>query len=191
MHEKELIKRFKAGDENAFQKIFNLYRNSVFSICYRFTRDRHESEDLCQDIFLKIYKSLYNFHAKSKLSTWIYRIAVNQSLNHLRNKKKTGRTITIHSDNQDAIEKKFLNYTLSPEQPDIDLEEKQKGEIVWNAVQALPKNQRTAIILQKYEGFSCKEIAKILDCTLLSVQSRLYRGKKNLYKKLLPYLGKI
>jgi len=182
--------KLKTENIFSFSEIFSEHQNSVFSICFRFTGDKQEAEDLCQDIFLQIYKSLPDFKSQSKLSTWIYRIAVNHSLNHVRNRKKHNSDLRITSENQETIvADPHRNHTEN--RPDKILEEKERGIIVSKAIESLPENQRLVLILQKYEGFSCKEIADIQECTLLSVQSRLHRAKKNLGKLLLKFINEI
>jgi RNA polymerase sigma-70 factor (ECF subfamily) len=185
----ELVEKFKLGDTRVFKDIFNLYKDAVMSVCYRIVGNKVEAEDLCQEVFFKVYKSLNSFQAKSKLSTWIYRIALNQSLNSLRKKKKF-REINLDPQNKNNNETDLIS---SPEieRPDRLFEKKEKEKVIWEAVQSLPKNQRVAIILQKYEGLSCEEIAGIMEATLFSIQSLIHRGKKNLYKKLLPYLNNL
>ncbi|MFH1941455.1 MAG: RNA polymerase sigma factor [bacterium] len=181
----------KSGDTTEFEDIFERHKDRVINICHRLVGNKDEAEDLCQEVFFRVYRSLRTFKHRSKISTWIYRIAVNQSLNHIRNRKQLRRVASFPND-QSAIHDARSTVVAPPsEQPDLSFEKKEMQTIVWNAVQALPKNQRIALILQKYEGFSSQEIAEIMDWTLPSVQSRIHRAKENLYKKLLPYLGEL
>lgn len=191
MSDQEIVEKINSGDYKAFKALFDCHVNTVMNICYKMIGNREEAEDVCQEVFFKVYKSIGTFKHRSKFSTWIFRIAVNLSLNHLRKKKKLSR-ISLSKQNA-HINSEILDSlsASSMDRPDVFFEQKEKEKIVWNAVHSLPANQRVVLILQKYEGFSGKEIAKILDCSLSSVQSRLYRAKENLYKKLLPYLGKL
>ncbi len=152
------------------------------NVCYSIVGNREDAEDLCQEVFIKIYRSIGTFKHRSKLSTWIYRIAVNLSLNHIR-KKNPGRPI--------SHEKTELIPGLHLDRPDLSLEQKERRNVVQWAINSLPVNQRVVLKLQKFEGFSSRQIADMLDCSLFTVQSRLHRAKVNLYKKLLPYLKKI
>jgi RNA polymerase sigma-70 factor (ECF subfamily) len=181
----------KPVDTIQFEDIFERHKDQVINICHRLVGDRDEAEDLCQEVFFRVYRSLRTFKHRSKISTWIYRIAVNQSLNHIRNRKQRRRMSSFPNDQSDTHDGTLTAVAPPGEQPDLSFEKKEMQAIVWNAVQALPKNQRIVLILQKYEGFSSKEIAEIMDWTLSSVQSRIHRAKENLYKKLLPYLGEL
>lgn len=176
----------KSIHSESFKSIFDEYQTQVLNICHGILGDRESAQDVCQDVFFRIYKSLDTFQAKSKLSTWIYRIAVNQSLNAVRKRKRDKQTI-VYSEQTDQA---AYNQATAPssQHPDKKLELSERKQIIWKAVQSLPENQRTVIILQKYEGFSCQEIADILNCTLSSVQSRMHRAKQGLVLKLRPFL---
>ncbi|MBN2416627.1 sigma-70 family RNA polymerase sigma factor [bacterium] len=182
MREKDLIRSIRAGDRDAFRLLYDRHAASVYRICLRFTGDSREAEDLCQDVFVKIYTSIRTFNARSRLSTWIHRIAVNHALNHLRNTKRSRLLLPLNGDPPGQA-----GFDPRPG-PDRVLEEKEKSAIIREAVNALPEHQRLVLILQKFEGFSGREIADMLDCTLLSVQSRLHRAKKNLAVLLQEYL---
>jgi len=84
----ELIEKIKAGDSHAFKELFEHYNSLVINICYKLVRNKEEAEDLTQEVFFKVYKSAKSFKQRSKFSTWIYRIAINLSLNHLRKKRQ-------------------------------------------------------------------------------------------------------
>lgn len=191
MQDHELIKKIKAGDCHAFKELFENYKSLVINICYRLVGNKEEAEDLTQDVFFKVYKSAKSFKHHSKLSTWIYRIAVNLSLNHLR-KKRQLRWISpeISSKQTDGKTLETLP-AQSEDQPDVFLEQKEKEIIIWKMINLLPENQQVAFILQRYEGMSCQEIADILECSIGAVQARLHRARENLQEKLFPYLKEI
>jgi RNA polymerase sigma-70 factor (ECF subfamily) len=143
---------------------------------------RQEAEDLTQDVFFQVYKSIRTFRFQSRISTWIYRIAVNLSLNYL-NKKR--RMKSIHSEDESS---QVLDRSApDKERPDRLFEQKEKEEIIRKAILSLPKQQQTALILQRYEGLSTKEIADVMDTSVSSVEARLFRAKANLGKKLMKY----
>ncbi|MFZ5517478.1 MAG: RNA polymerase sigma factor [Candidatus Zhuqueibacterota bacterium] len=191
MQEHELVKNIQAGDIRAFKMLFENYHSNVFNLCLKLVGNRVEAEDLCQDIFIKIYQSIDNFEFKAKLSTWIYRIAVNVCLNHQRSKKRVQFLRLDHRGSERCTDVFDLLVNPPGEQPDVSLEQKEKEKIVWDAIHSLPESQRLVLILQRYEGLSCEQMAQVLRSSVSSVQSRLFRAKENLAKKLLPYLDKI
>ena len=191
MQDHEIIEKIKAGDSHAFKELFEHYKSLVINICYRLVGNKEEAEDLTQEVFFKVYKSAKSFKHRSRLSTWIYRIAVNLSLNHLR-KKRQLRWLSPDNTSKQANEE-TLNTLPAPygDQPDVLFEQKEKELIIWKMINLLPENQRVALILHRYEGLSCKEIADILECSIGSVQARLHRAKENLHEKLSLYLKEI
>ena len=144
--------------------------------------NKEDSEDLTQEVFVEVYKSLASFRGESKLSTWIYRIAVTKSLDFIRRKKRKKRF---------GIIKKVFNADDSFEDiiddnnpdPEVRLEELDRIKILNEALGTLPENQRAAFTLSKYDEISYKEIAEILDTTIPSVESLIHRAKNNLKKK--------
>ena len=180
MQEKELIRKIRSGDRDAFRLLYDEHAPSVLRICLRFTGKQEDAEDLCQEIFVKIYTAIRTFNARSRLSTWIYRITVNHSLNYLRKIKKTRQLLPLDHSQAAAPDRTYDLKGDTASTPERLLEEKERAHILRNAVNRLPENQRLALTLQKFEGFTCKEIAGMLECTVLSVQSRLHRAKKNL-----------
>ncbi len=191
MQERELVKKIKAGDIQAFKQLFENHQSEVLNLCLKLVGNRTEAEDVCQEVFLKVYQSIDSFEHKAKISTWIYRIAVNLCLNFNR-KKKQMRFLRLddkETENFSGIFELLMN--PAGEQPDFSLEQKEKEKIVWDAVNALPESQRMVLILQRYEGLSCEDIALVLESSVSSVQSKIFRAKENLSKKLLPYLDKI
>ncbi len=193
MQDQELIEKIQAGDHVAFKKLFDDYKAMVFHICLNMLSNRQEAEDITQDVFFKAYKSIKRFRAESKLSTWLYRITVNHCLNNERRKKQE-RWISLDFIFQGQGEKNRGDQTLSViasgNSPDVALEESERKRIVQKAINSLPKKQRIAVILHRYEGLSYKEIAEVMACSVASVESRLHRAKANLAKKLLPILEK-
>ena len=148
-----------------------------------------DAEDVTQEVFIKVYQSIATFRGEVKLSTWLYHIAVSESLDFLRRKKRKKRFGHI---------RKFLGLkeaeneipVVPSSNPHINLENRERVQMLWQAVDSLTENQKIAIILSKYEGFSYKEIADIMGTTVSSVESLIHRGMKNLRKKLYQYYEK-
>jgi RNA polymerase sigma-70 factor (ECF subfamily) len=172
-----LIREVAEGEENAFGQLVRKYEHSVMNTIYRYLGSYSEAEDVAQEVFIKVWRNASKFKAKSKFSTWLYRIVVNQCLNY-RSK---------HSKKCGALDEKIkMATTLESSEVEIEFERRERIEMVRKAVDELPKTQRIAIILSKYEGKSYKEIAQIMEVSLSSVTSLIFRAKDNLRKRLLP-----
>lgn len=186
MEDHQIINNIKAGDSSAFKLLFDRHKDGILNLCYRIIGNRVEAEDICQDVFFKIYRSIDTFKAESKFTTWAYRIAVNHSLNHVRRRKnKTFLSLSPTNDESGVRSTELM--ALDSERPDHQMENKDRAAIVRQAINRLPKQQQTALILQKYQGLSAQEIADLMEWSLPSVQSRLHRARLNLCKKLKPY----
>lgn len=179
MYETELIQQFIQGDKSAFRQLVEKYQDSVINSCYRFLRNKEEAEEISQEVFLKVYLSAGSYQAKTKFSTWLFKIVVNSCLNKLRDKKKS-KFYKLDDDLPAPTE----------DQPDQSLERQELKSLVRDAIDSLSENQKAVIILNQYEGFSYQDIAKILDCSVTAVESRLFRAKGNLKKKLDTYIKK-
>ena len=171
-----MIEAILKGDPKAFKLLVDTYQLMVVNTCYAFVHDRDEAEDIAQDVFVQVFESLGRFRFESKLSTWLYRIAVNRSINHCKSPR--GRAIKIDIDSW-----KQQEVAQSVEMPQQQiLEEQEQIELLHKAIDKLPENQRTALILNKYEELSYKEIADVMGVSLSSVESLIFRAKNNLEK---------
>lgn len=186
-----MTEKDKTLSRRAFQEFFETHKSMVFSVCFRMIGDRQEAEDLTQEVFLRAYRSLKRFKAESKISTWLYRIAVNLSLNHQR-KKKYARLFSwdfiLEKEKMKAVKESI---SASTEDPQADLEKKEAELHIQKAINSLPRRQRVGLLLYYYEGLSYAEIARVTNSSVSSVESRLHRAKRNLYDKIKPFLGKI
>jgi RNA polymerase sigma-70 factor (ECF subfamily) len=176
-----------------FEEIYEEYSERVLNLAYRFTADEELSRDLTQDIFIKIYENLDRFEQRSNIYTWIHRIAVNHILNTLKrkNRYKWLNVLDIKITDifhQKIAEQGFISRTVSA---DKKLEESQRTEIIWNAVQSLPSKLRIPFVLFNWERMSYKEIAKLMELSMSAVESRIHRAKKQLIKKLETWVGNI
>ncbi len=194
MNDEELILKVIEKDHQAFKQLVDRYQDLVLNTCYNLIGNRQDAEDVTQEVFCKVYKSAEKFRRESKLSTWLYRIAVNESLNFIRDYKWSRWLKSITSLLQ--YESEQVKEVSAPEsdQPDVALEEKERGRIVQKAVSSLPVKQRTVFVLHKYEGLPYQEIAGILKCSLSSVESLMHRAKLNLqtenvssFSSIMPY----
>jgi RNA polymerase sigma-70 factor (ECF subfamily) len=181
-HEALLDSRATSKDDQ-FRKLVLEHQEMVLNTCFRFVFNREDAEDLAQDVFVEVYRSLDQFREESKLSTWIYRIAVTKSLDYLRRLKRKKRfsslkrVIGIEDPSEDLPDTAGSN-------PLQSLAGKENANLLLDALNALPENQKTAFLLSKQDGYSNQEIADILQSSVSAVESLIHRTKKNLHDKL-------
>jgi len=188
MTDQELIEGLITHDRTAIHTLVDKYQKKVIKTAYYFLQNMEDAEDLSQDIFIDILDSSQRFRKTSTLSTWIYRITVNKSLNLV---KKNRRKKIFHS-LDDYFNKKSNDIVPTDNEPVITtspFEENERREILNNAIQSLPENQKIAFILCKYEELSYKEIAEIMNMSLSSVESLIHRAKLNLQKRLATHFS--
>jgi RNA polymerase sigma-70 factor, ECF subfamily len=184
MSEAEIIKKLRQGNENAFRELVGNYQRMVVNTCFGLLHNTDDAEDVAQDVFIEVFRSVENFRADSKISTWLYRIAVNRSLNFIRDNKK--RKWFQSFDDVVESKKEMLNQLnhQSADDPESELENSQRAIILHEAIDSLPENQRVAFTLNKYEDLAYKEISEVMNLSISSVESLIHRAKKNLQKKL-------
>jgi len=184
MDEIQLIKGIQEGDRKAFQLLVEKYQQLVVNTCFGIVHNRADAEDLAQDVFLEIFRSAANFRGDAKISTWLYRIATNRSLNFIRKNK---RKSFFQSIEEAFTGGKNLRNQISEnrsDQPDSQITSQQRKEMLHRAMDNLPEKQRTAFNLNKYEDLSYQQIAEIMEVSLASVESLIHRAKKNLQAQL-------
>ena len=172
--------------EESFRSLVAEHQEMVINTCYRFVFNREDAEDLAQDVFIEVFRSLEQFREEAKLSTWIYRIAVTKSLDHLRRLKRKKRFSSLKR----VIGIEDPSSDIAAPHSDNPLEAlagNEQADILQNALWTLPDSQKTAFLLSKQEGFSNQEIADILKTSVSAVESLVHRAKKNLHDKLFAY----
>ena len=182
MEEKEFIEKLRNGDESAFYELVEKYQLMIFNTCLGFLHDKYAADDIAQEVFIEVYNSIDKFKGDSKLSTWMYRIAVNKSLNQIRSNKK--HRILKHIDNFFSSEDKDLEIESSDKNPEDSLKNEELGEELKAAINSLSNNQRIAFTLHNIDDLSYKKIAEIMDLSLSAVESLIHRARKKLIKKL-------
>jgi len=190
MNELEIIEEIKQGKSEYFKELVDKYKNMVFNICFGFVKNKEDAEDITQEVFFTIYKNIKDFKFESKISTWIYRIAVNRSLNHIR-KRKLSRIFNKISLREESEDREAEIPAAQDSSADFKVITREKKNIMSKALNGLPSNQRTAFTLYNIEGFNYEEIAEIMGCSISAVESRIHRAKMNLQKKLIIYLKEI
>lgn len=176
--ERQLIKRLKSGNHNAFKVLVEDYKEIIFQVCYNFLHSTDDADDIAQDVFVEAYKSIINFNEKSSLKTWLYRIAVNKSLNFIKKHKRRTLVNDFSTYNNDSLKTDDASYNIESDERKI---------ILHNAISSLSKNQKIAFTLNKIDDKSYKEVAEIMNISLSSVESLMHRAKLNLQKKLVNY----
>ena len=184
MGEAEIIEKLKQEDENAFRQLVEKYQQLVVNTCFGLVHNMEDAEDIAQDVFIEVHRSIHKFRANSRLSTWLYRIAVNRSLNHIRDNKRRKWFQPLEDSSKIGKEHVFNVTSPKTDSPDSEMEKNQRAALLYQAIDSLAKNQRIAFTLNKYEDMSYKEIAEVMEISLSSVESLMHRAKKNLQKKL-------
>ncbi len=167
-------------NDSSFKELVIRFQDRVYNTCFGFLKKAEDAQEIAQDVFLHIYENAKAFRGDSKASTWIYKIAVNKSLEYIRwksRKKRSGFFTAVSIDNNRA----------DWEHPGIKLENKERANILFSKIELLPENQRIAFTLHKIEGISYKEIAEIMELTLSAVESLIFRANANLRKSLENY----
>lgn len=183
MNDPEVIQSILKGKRDNFRILVERYQEKVFHIAMGFVHEKEEAEDLTQEIFLNAWKSLYRFKGDSLFSTWLHRIAVNACLNHTR--KNKGNILTRISSFLGYESSFDANISSYEENPEDIMIKKEQNALLKEALDRLPENQHTAIVLSKYEALSQKQIAEILNITEGAVEALIQRAKKNLRENLL------
>lgn len=184
MTDSEIIKLILKGDKEKFRMLVEQYQQMVFRTCMGFLHNKDDADDLTQEVFIQAYQSLSRFKGEAAFSTWLYRIAVNASLNKVRKSSKNLilQRIDAIFGTEKTKELPFLPSDMI--NPESILIRQEHVEWIRRALESLPENQRTAIVLSKYDDLSQKEIAEIMNTTEGAVEALLQRAKKNLREKL-------
>lgn len=185
MSDSEIINRIKTGDKNAFGEVVKKHQGMIINTCYGFVMRKEDAEDIAQNVFIEAYKGIENFRENSKISTWLYRIAVNKSIDFLRKEKRVkrfGQFTNIFDGNQHS-----LKITESNNNPYEKIVSKERLSVLNAAINKLPKNQNIAFRLSKFDDLPGKEISEIMNLSLSSVESLLHRAKIKLREILYDY----
>ena len=178
----ELITKAIEGDEAAYKNLLENYRGAIYNLLYKMVRNKEETEDLVQEAFMKAFKALPSFNEEYAFSTWLYKIAVNNCIDHMRKKKLQTYSINKPVQSKDGeLDREFPDTSMSP---DKSLLSEERASIIETAIDELPENYKTAIILRHSEEKSYEEISKILDIPLGTVKARIFRAREMLKKKL-------
>ncbi|MCD6508681.1 sigma-70 family RNA polymerase sigma factor [Candidatus Poribacteria bacterium] len=176
-----LIESLLEGNIEALGVLFERYRRMVYNVAYRITRSHHDASDVTQETFIKVFKSISRFRGESNVETWIYRIAVNSALNHLR-KMERRREEPF----DDVPEGEIPPTKRSSDDPGRCLERNELRRAISQAMRKLSPDHRAVVVLHDVEGLTHAEISKILGCSEGTVKSRLHYARKKLRRILKP-----
>ena len=165
----DIIKRCQQNDQEAFRELVSRYQEKILWIAYQMVGNYEEARDISQEAFIRVYRSLPRFNLMSNFYTWLYRIVVNLSIDYLRKQKPRNRTISF----EDVGE-----ISSSVRSAEEQLESREMSQEIHKILQELPVQYRMIIILRDIEGFSCKEIGKIVKCNSNTVRWRLFRARQ-------------
>jgi RNA polymerase sigma-70 factor (ECF subfamily) len=184
--DQQLVERVQAGDKAAFDLLVRKYQHRVLKLVSRFVSDAAEAEDVAQEAFLKAYRALASFRGDSAFYTWLYRIAINTAKNALVSNRR--RPVDFDLDLQDPEQYDRHARLKEGDTPEGVLLTEEIRNVVEKAMEQLPEDLRTAIVLRELEGLSYEEIAEAMDCPVGTVRSRIFRAREAIDKKLKPLL---
>lgn len=165
-----------------FRELVALYQHRVFNTVLSLLQNREDAEDVTQEVFIRVYQTLATFKGESSLSTWIYRISVNKSLDFIKSKKTKKRFGLVRV----LLPEGEANAPVAPDfvHPGVVLERKEQAAILFKAIEKLPEKQKIAFTLSKVEDLSYAEISAVMETSVSSVESLLFRAKQNLQQYL-------
>ena len=175
-HERQLIEKASKGDHGAFSKLFYEYKDMVYRVVYRLLGNTEEINDAVQQTFIELYKSLPGYEGKSKFTTWLYRIAVNVSIQHFRKKQQRQK------DQDHFIDPETMAATSSLD--NASMEQKELRKKIEEALASIHIRKRTVVILHDIENRTMEEISEIINVPVGTIKSRLFYGRDELKKKL-------
>jgi RNA polymerase sigma-70 factor (ECF subfamily) len=186
VHDDEtLVRASLAGNHTAFEQLIKRYERQIANLIYTTMGTSESVDDLSQEVFIRVYRSLKNFKFDASVFSWMYRIAMNLCIDEIR-KRKIRKVLSLDFLTEDALEgaRKHKDYIL----PSDAMMQEEKKEMVQRALQQLSQEHREVILLREYQDYSYTEIAETLDIKIEAVKSRIFRARKELKKKLLHYV---
>jgi len=179
--DQQLVERVQAGDKRAFDLLVLKYQHKIISLVGRYVKDHHEAMDVSQEAFIKAYRALANFRGDSQFYTWLYRIAINTAKNYLVARNRRPPDVDVEAN-------EYGDYGSADIMADVDTPENlmardQLQDKVFATLEKLPDDLRTALSLREFEGMSYEQIAKVMDCPVGTVRSRIFRARDAIDKE--------
>ena len=183
-----LIRKTLNGEKDSFEILVLRYQKRIFNIIYRVTREESIVADLAQEAFLKAYRGLDNFDFKASFYTWLVRIAINTSLNHISSRQRNPLASSEDLDSYVGTSAQFSEAGAFPSNPEHEVIRNEQAASIRRAIDSLAEDLRVSIMLREVEGLSYEEIAEVMECPVGTVRSRIHRARKELQEKLKPIL---
>jgi len=184
----QLVIRAQKGDNKAFEKLVMKYDRLVLNIAYTYRFNEDDSDDIYQEVFLRVYKGLKNFQSRSKFSTWLYRITVNVCIEFKRKAKTHSYEPLNNYDEENGSSISYDAIIDSGIKTDQSTRDNEMASIIKTELDKLPKQLKMAFTLKYYNGLKIKEISSMMNCTAGTVKSYLFVSSRKLRNKLKPIL---
>lgn len=184
--DEELVARVQQGDKKAYDLLVIKYQHKIVQLVNRYLKDPSEAQDVAQEAFIKAYRAIGSFRGDSTFYTWLYRIAINTAKNYLVSRSR--RSSQYEVDIQDAEAMENAPQLQGIETPERLLMNDEIVKTIRSAIEHLPEEMRTAIMLREFEGMSYEEIAEAMECPVGTVRSRIFRAREAIDNKLNPLL---
>jgi RNA polymerase sigma-70 factor (ECF subfamily) len=184
--ERDLVRRFRQGDRQAFDQLVSRSKRRLYSAIYRIARSHQATDELLQETFLKLYTSINKYDDSFPFYPWLYRIAVNNAINYLKREQKRSR--------DSSLDEEMGEHFMQPQSqgsffdPQVAFVKKERDRKIMDALQQVSPTYRAALVLRVFQGLSYKEIADALECTVGTVMSRLNRARLQMRDLLKDYL---
>jgi RNA polymerase sigma-70 factor (ECF subfamily) len=189
IRERMLLARLRERDERAFRELVDEHRDRVFNLCFRMLANRAEAEDVAQEVFIAVFKTLDQFREEAKLSTWIYRVAVNHCRNRIKYLARRAQKAHDELDeSNDPGGDGALSAPSVPRRPDRQVEGAELDKLMQEAIATLEEDHRILVVLRDLEDMSMEEICEITGLPDGTVKSRLHRARLALRKKIQRHL---
>ncbi|CAM4022813.1 RNA polymerase sigma factor RpoE [Vreelandella rituensis] len=185
--DQQLVERAQQGDTRAFDLLVKKYQHKIIGLIGRYVHDHSEVQDVAQEAFIKAYRALGNFRSESAFYTWMYRIAINTAKNYLvsRGRRPPGSDL-------DIVDAEILDQSgrlADPESPELAMARDQLEAAVFDAIEKLPEDLRTAITLRELDGLAYEDIAQIMQCPVGTVRSRIFRAREAVDEHIRPWIS--
>lgn len=181
IRDEDLVKKFRAGDIEAFESLVMNYQKPVVNFIYRMIGNFQEAEDIAQEVFIRVYRFVHTYEGRSSFATWLFGISSNLCYDSLR--ASSHWDFVFLDASKERIKEQLLGESTNPS-PERLAENSELANLIETAIGKLPFQNRQAVVLREYYGFSYKEIAEIADCTVAAVKSRIHEARKRLRKQL-------